>query len=137
MLIDCSISRYIVFSEDSLLNALKKISDNKSRIVFSVSENGRLEGILTDGDFRRWLVSQDDIDLNQSVSVASNKNFKFAGIDDDPSFIESYLSEKVEFIPLLDTYRRLIAIARQHSTAIQVGKYTIDNNSPTFIAVIT
>ena len=133
MLIDRSISRYIIFSEDSLINALQKISDNKSRIVFSVSENGRLEGILTDGDFRRWLVSQDDIDLNQSVSVASNKNFKFAGIDDDPNFIESYFSEKVEFIPLLDTYGRLIAIARQHSTAIQIGKYTIDNNSPTFI----
>jgi N-acetylneuraminate synthase len=133
MLIDRSISRYIIFSEDSLLNALKKISDNKSRIVFSVSENGRLEGILTDGDFRRWLVSQDDIDLNQSVSVASNKNFKFAGIDDDPNIIESYFSEKVEFVPLLDPYGRLVAIARQHSTAIQIGKYTIDNNSPTFI----
>lgn len=133
MLIDRSISPYIVFSEDSLLNALKKISDNKSRIVFSVSENGRLEGILTDGDFRRWLVSQDDIDLNQCVSIASNKNFKFAGIDDDPNIIESYFSEKVEFVPLLDTYGRLIAIARQHSTAIQIGKYIIDNNSPTFI----
>lgn len=133
MLIDRSISRYIVFSEDNLLNALKKISDNKSRIVFSVSENGRLEGILTDGDFRRWLVSQDDVDLNQTVSIASNKNFKFAGIDDDLNIIESYFSEKIEFIPLLDTYGRLIAIARQNSTTIQIGKYAINKNSPTFI----
>ena len=49
MLIDNNLSKYIVFSEDSILNALKKISDNKSRIIFSVSESGVLEGIMTDG----------------------------------------------------------------------------------------
>ena len=55
MIIERNLSKYIVFSEDNLLNALRKISENKSRLVFSVSETGELEGMLTDGDFRRWL----------------------------------------------------------------------------------
>jgi len=31
----------------------KKISENKSHFIFSVKENGVLEGILSDGDLRR------------------------------------------------------------------------------------
>ena len=80
MIIDKNLSKYIVFAEDDILNALKKISDNKNRIIFSVTEAGVLEGVLTDGDFRRWLVQQDSINLNQPVSKISNKNYKFANI---------------------------------------------------------
>ena len=133
MIIDRSISQYIVFAEDSIINALQKISDNKSRIVFSVTEAGILEGIVTDGDFRRWLVNQNDINLNQPVSLISNKHFKFARIDDPPEIIESYFSDKIEFVPLLDQYQHLVAIARQKLTKIQISKYTIDADSPTFI----
>lgn len=83
MIIDKNISTYIVFSEDSILSALRKISDNKSRIVFSVTESGKIEGVLTDGDFRRWIVTQKSIDLNQSVSRITNKHYVSFCQDDD------------------------------------------------------
>ncbi len=111
MLIDRNLSKYIVFAEDSIFNALKKISDNKSRIIFSVTESGVLEGIVTDGDFRRWLVKQETIDLNQSVASISNKKFKYALFEDDPEKILSCFSEQIEFIPLLDRNQHLVAIA--------------------------
>jgi N-acetylneuraminate synthase len=53
MIIQRNLSGFVVFSGDSVLDALKKITANKSRIVFAVSDNGVLEGVLTDGDFRR------------------------------------------------------------------------------------
>jgi sialic acid synthase SpsE/sugar phosphate isomerase/epimerase len=133
MLIDRNITQYIVFAEDSILNALKKISDNKSRVIFSVNESGILEGVMTDGDFRRWLVGQNTIDLNQSVSKVSNKNFKFAWFQDEPEKIQSYFSEQIEFVPLLDKNHHLVAVARKRSGSIQIGKFTIDEQSPTFI----
>jgi sialic acid synthase SpsE/sugar phosphate isomerase/epimerase len=133
MIIDRNISQYIVFAEDYLINALKKISDNKSRIVFSVAETGILEGILTDGDFRRWLINRSDINLNQPVSIASNKSFKFAWVDDVPEVIQSYFSDNIQFVPILDRYRRLVAIAKQQPNSIKIGQFTIDDNSPTFI----
>jgi sialic acid synthase SpsE/sugar phosphate isomerase/epimerase len=133
MIIDKNINKYIVFAEDSLINALKKISDNQNRIIFSITETGILEGILTDGDFRRWLVHQSDIDLNQPVLLASNKSFKFAWVDDNPELIQSYFSENIQFIPILDRYHRLVAIARKQAITIKIGEFTIDNNSPTFI----
>ncbi|ACK67416.1 N-acylneuraminate-9-phosphate synthase [Rippkaea orientalis PCC 8801] len=133
MLIDRNLAKYIVFSEDSILNALKKISDNKSRIIFSVTESGVLEGILTDGDFRRWLVGQDTIDLNQPVVDISNKHFKYAAFDEDPQKIQGYFSDTIEFIPLLDQNDHLVAIARKRPAEIQIGDFTINNDSPSFI----
>ncbi|MEA5535542.1 N-acetylneuraminate synthase family protein [Crocosphaera sp. XPORK-15E] len=133
MLIDRNLSKYIVFSEDSILNALKKISDNKSRIIFSVTESGVLEGVLTDGDFRRWLVGQNTIELNQSVSNISNKQFKYAAFDEDPEKIESYFSEQIEFIPLLDSNDHLVAIARKRPDEITIGDFLINGDSPAFI----
>lgn len=133
MIIEKNLTKYIVFAEDEILTALKKISNNKSRIIFSVTESGILEGVLTDGDFRRWLVQQDTIDLNQSVSKISNKNFKWAPQDADLTTLQNNFSEEVELIPLLDRQQRLVAIARHRPTGIQIGDFTIDAQSPTFI----
>jgi N-acetylneuraminate synthase len=133
MLIDKSLSKYIIFAEDSILNALKKISDNKSRIIFSVTESGILEGVMTDGDFRRWLTNQTTIDLNQPIYKISNKNYKYASIQDKPEQITSYFSAQIEFIPLLDQNRHLVAIARKRPDGVQIGDFKIDADSPTFI----
>ena len=95
MIFEKHIGDYIVFAEDSIINALRKISDNKSRIVFSVTEKGILEGVLTDGDFRRWLVNQQTIDLNQPVKTISNKNFKSASVDEEQSKLETYFSSEI------------------------------------------
>ena len=133
MLIDRNIAKYIVFSEDSAINALKKISDNKSKVVFSVTESGRLEGVMTDGDFRRWLVSQNTIDLNQPVCRIANQNFKYAWETDEPDTIQSYLSDKIEFVPIINKNHHLVAIATRRSRNIQIGEFTIDAESPSFI----
>jgi sialic acid synthase SpsE/sugar phosphate isomerase/epimerase len=133
MQIDRNIRKYIVFAEDDILNALKKISDNKSRIIFSVTESGVLEGVLSDGDFRRWLVNQTSIDLNQPVWKISNKNFKYGFFQDEPEKIQSYFSNEIEFIPLLDHNRHLVAVARKRSNGVQIGKFKIDAESPTFV----
>ncbi|MEC4816733.1 MAG: N-acetylneuraminate synthase family protein [Scytonema sp. PMC 1069.18] len=133
MQIDRNLGKYIVFSEDNILNALKKISDNKSRIIFSVTESGILDGILTDGDFRRWLVNQSNIDLNQPVWKIANKNFKYAFFQDKPEKIRSYFSNEIEFIPLLDHNHHLVAIARKRPNGVQIDRFKIDAESPTFV----
>ena len=63
MIIEHNIIKYIVFHEDTIVYALGKISENESRIIFSVKEDGILEGALSDGDIRRWLTDQEKIDL--------------------------------------------------------------------------
>src|SRR5438874_4927172 len=133
MIIDRNVARYVVFAEDPILNALRKISDNKSGAVFSVTESGELEGVLTDGDFRRWLIDQREIDLNQPVSSISNKDFQALNQHARAEDIESRFNERIRFIPLLDDHGHLVAVARNKPAEIRIGTRTIGADTPCFV----
>lgn len=133
MLIDKSVQPYIVFFEDTIVNALNKISANKSRIVFAVNENGVVAGSLSDGDFRRWITQQTDIDLNIPVADIVNRDFLFKRIDDDASDIETIFSSGINIVPLLDRSGRIVAISKNTEKGIAIGARIISEDSPCFI----
>lgn len=133
MIIDKQVRPYIVFAEDTLLDALKKISDNKSRVVFAVTESGALEGILTDGDFRRWLVAQETIDLTTPVAAISNKQFISAKEGQTASEIALLLSDRIGYIPVLDRYGHLTAIAWAQKSGFEIDGIEVSDESRAFI----
>lgn len=133
MSINKNISPYVVFSEDTLSFALHKITDNRFGFVFAVDQSGVLEGILTDGDFRRWLVDTTNWDLNQPVSIASNKEFISCPEDTPSEEIESYFSPEINFVPLVDKRGRLTAIAVNKVQGLTIGRFVITENQPVFI----
>ena len=75
MLITKSIEGFIVFKDDAVLEVLKKINNNFRKIAFVVDCSGVLEGVITDGDFRQWLVTQTEADLTTSASQVMNTFF--------------------------------------------------------------
>ena len=77
MIIIRNTSDYIVYSEDEIINALKKIEKNKSGLVFLINHHGELNGVFTDGDFRRWATTQDQVDLTIKVCEVSRDEFTF------------------------------------------------------------
>jgi len=133
MQIDHNILSYLVISEDSILSALTKISRNKNKIVFSVDESGILKGVITDGDFRRWLLKQKEIDLNLPVSAIQNKTLQVASIDDQHSDIEALFTHNIRLVPLVDQNRRIVGIAKKNSDAFHIGDIIIGDDYPTFI----
>ncbi len=133
MIIDRNVSRFVVFSEDSILNALNKISANKEGVIFTVSEGGILEGALTDGDLRRWLIGTDHIDLNGSISSIINKTIVFARHDDEPQIVSRLLNDRFKAVPLVDSQHRIVAIAFGHHKAIEIGGRIISEDDPAFV----
>ena len=133
MIIERNISKYIVFYEDPLIKALEKIGKNKSRIIFSVKEDGVLEGVLSDGDLRRWMIERKEIDLNKRVFDISNKVFVSGRIDEEPEVYASRFTSRVEILPILDHQDRLVAIAFHGNEKIQIENCVIDAESPSFI----
>lgn len=133
MPISKNISQYVVFSEDSLSFALHKITDNRFGFVFIVDQGGVLEGILTDGDFRRWLVDTTNWNLNQPVSIACNREFLSCPEETPIDEIESLFSREISFIPIVDKRGRLTAIAINQMQDLTIGKFVIAENKPTFI----
>ena len=133
MIIEPNFSKYIVFSEDSILNALNKISLNKKGIVFVASEAGVLEGALTDGDFRRWLLGVQHVDLELSVGSIMNANVRWASEHDAPEKINALLDDKYTAIPLVDSNKRIVSVAFGQSREIEISGRVISDDAPVFI----
>jgi sialic acid synthase SpsE/sugar phosphate isomerase/epimerase len=133
MIIEKNLAAYVVLADDILLNALQKISKNKMRAALVVSESGFLEGVLTDGDFRRWIVQGADVNLNTPVGEVANKQFISASISDDPENIECLFSDAITFVPLLSQQGRLDGIALRRMDGFSIGNHFISDQSPTFI----
>lgn len=126
------IHSYISFSEDSLVDALKKISANKSRIIYIVSEHGVLQGSLSDGDVRRWLVNSPNIDLMVPVNEVMNRNcIKIQ--DRNRQDLTSLFVEGVTSIPIIDDAGHLIKISFSDSDGFYIGERLVAETAPAFI----
>ena len=131
--IERNFTKYAVFAEDSILSALNKITANQSRLIFVVSEAGILQGVLSDGDFRRWIGSCQSIDLNRPVTAAMNPQCCSAAEGTPPDQLRYLLSSKIIALPLLDTHGRIVAVARHSTEGLQLGSRRIGDDAPCFL----
>ena len=131
--IDRDLSRYIANADESIFEAVRRLNNSKARIIFSVTEHGRLEGVLTDGDLRRWIMRRESVDPEESVSRITNKQFVFAYHDDPPEKIGLLFSERTVQVPLIDEFGRLIAVATSYAQPLRIGKFTIAEETPAFL----
>jgi N-acetylneuraminate synthase len=133
MLLVKKIQEYICFTETSIVDALKKISKNKSRIVFVVSEHGRLLGSLSDGDVRRWLVESDDLDLTTAVKSVMNESVRSLLVGTSQQEIKEKFVNGVGCIPLIDESNHLVQLAFHERDGFFVADKEISDESPSFI----
>ena len=133
MIIDKNFTKYVVYAEDSLSTALKKMSGNKLRNIIVVSQHGFVHGVLSDGDIRRWLTSESSVDVSVSVSEVTNYEFVHASINDDKDTIRYKLNNRISMIPLLDRNKRLSAVALKQKEIIDIDGKEISHDSPTFV----
>ena len=103
MRIEKKIKDYLVFSGDSILESLKRINDNKSRIVFVVEENGVLVGAVSDGDVRRWMTQGSEFNLNLPVNHIMNREFISRSVAESQNQIEKYFEHGRD--PAADRWR--------------------------------
>jgi N-acetylneuraminate synthase len=134
MIIERSIARFAIASDAPISAALLQISKNKSGFVLCLDANGRLDGVLTDGDFRRWISTADDIDVEQSVISICNRSCVTA-LDGTPiaSLVDMF-DGRVAFVPLLTSDGRVTAIALAHgSQAFEIAGRKVGANEPCFV----
>ena len=109
----------------AIQHALQKMNRNTKRMVFCISESGVLDGIVTDGDFRRWVMSGVEIDLNTPVSAICNSEFLSLHIDQDYADIEKRFDARVTVIPLTDRLGHLMAVAFKKPKELAIGNRKI------------
>jgi N-acetylneuraminate synthase len=135
MIIQRDIAKYVIRSDASIQEALKAIDHTTEGFVLCVGEDGVLEGVLTDGDIRRWLITQATAELTQPTRLIVNKNCTVAQESDTQDEIRHRFSDRVRFIPLLDGRRRLIGVVRRRSLleGLRIGSRQINDYSPVFV----
>jgi sialic acid synthase SpsE/sugar phosphate isomerase/epimerase len=130
MIIERNLTAYVVFSEDPISRALEKITANRARVIFLVSQHGELQGALSDGDFRRWVGSQATIDLSAPAISAANTSVRSTSVSTPPSEVQALFAPGVDLVPLVDDRRHLTAIAINRSDELRIGRHQVGEGSP-------
>jgi len=133
MIIEKEILQYLVLKDASILEAITKINNNKSRIIFVVSNSGVINGVVGDGDIRRWLATQSEVNLHASINNITTSTYFSANVNDSPLEIEKLFSDSVNVVPLIDKNNRIVAIAKQQADYFEIGDYKIGKEYPAFI----
>lgn len=133
MIVERATAAFRVFWEDPLLVALGKISENRTGHLVVVSADGRVEGVLTDGDVRRWLTRAEGIDLDVAVNRVCNPDFTAMPASAPRADIAARLDARVRLIPLVDSYGHLVSIARTGHADLAIGPRRIADDAPVFV----
>ena len=133
MILERRLTPYLVFPEDSLLIALRKMTDNRDRIVFVVDSHGFLVGSLTDGDLRRWLLENPEASLDIPAAEAAFKTPATAAMGASHEEIRQALPTGANHLPLLDERGRLAAIAINREAELKIGDHRIGEEHPAFL----
>jgi len=133
MFITKSIKKFIFLNEGSILECLKKIEKNKYGTIFICDLSGLIQGVVTDGDLRRWLSKSKKPNLDRPISIVMNQDYVSCNFEDSRQLISSKFSERVKIIPILDLNGRIESIALEKSKAVELGSHIITQDSPCFV----
>ena len=135
MIIERDVNRWCVDAEAPVSEVLKRLDANHQGFILGVDESGVLEGVLTDGDVRRWLMTQSVVNLQQPLRGLLNRSCTVALESEPQEDIRRRFSDRVKFIPLLDARRRLIGVVRRRSLleGLKIGDRLINDEGPVFV----
>ena len=105
---DINIANCVISENVSIKEALKKIDENQHGFVFTIDEGDKVTGLATDGDIRRALI--DGIALDDNILNCTNSDFLWASVDSPREQLIKQLDSHIQFIPILDSARRLTYI---------------------------
>jgi perosamine synthetase len=94
------ISSMLCSYDDSLLSVMKNLNDSAMGISFVLDEDKKLCGTVTDGDIRRALLK--DSQLDENVGSIIIKEYTYATVSDDYEVLFSKITDQVKVIPIVD-----------------------------------
>jgi hypothetical protein len=96
-----SLFNYIITASSNIREAIKQIDQNGEGFVVVVDDNNKVVGLLTDGDFRRAILS--GISLSENCLIIANREFKYVEKNaTDKEKINIFLQFKIEHLPVLE-----------------------------------
>lgn len=104
---------FLIFQDASIKEALQAIEENAHGVIFIVDKFDSVFGIATDGDIRRKLLN--NINVESSISLCANTDFYWANESVSRESLIKKLDEKLKIIPILGEDNKLIDIVTNDS----------------------
>ncbi|KHK99847.1 acetylneuraminic acid synthetase [Microbacterium mangrovi] len=134
MIIERDLAPFLVFAEDSIISALAKISANRQRIVFCVDAHGILQGSLSDGDFRRWIIENPAAPTDATAGEVANNRVRTLPASTAPAAIaEAFTVNGISHVPLVDERGHVVAVAIDRADILRIGRHEIGEGNPAFV----
>ena len=106
------IGKYVSDHTIKVIDAMEMIDNNSAGLIFIVDAQGKLEGCLTDGDIRRWILKGGD--LQTKVETMMSK-VPLSLNERDSSRAMEYLKEKcITALPITDDAGCIVDIVFLH-----------------------
>ncbi len=133
MIIERDLTPYVVYSGDPVLRALEKITANKARVIFLVDAHGHLDGVLSDGDFRRWVSAGARLDIDVPALEAANTNPRSLPVGSSPAEIAHAFGYGIDHVALVDERGHLVAIAINRADEFRIGRHLVAQDAPDLV----
>lgn len=101
--------KILVDINKTVKDALKLLDSNEEKILFVVDHSRKLIGSLTDGDIRRWILKDGDINSNVG-NVCYKDTYYVTGDYNEENVKKEILSRDIAFVPVLDAHKKIIDI---------------------------
>lgn len=85
---------------NSLIEAMRIINKNGKGVCFVIDESKALKGVVTDGDIRRALLK--NVQLDDKIKNIISKNFCYGNINDSYDNLIEKITDEINIIPLVD-----------------------------------
>lgn len=102
-----NIERFLVQEDITVEEAIKKIDENGFGVVY-VEADGKILGVISDGDIRRYVLKEESI--KNHIQSVINRNYKFLYENSKESYKEFFARTKMLSVPIVDIERKLIKI---------------------------
>lgn len=111
---------FLIFPENTVVEALEKIDANAKGILFVVNKENKLIGTLTDGDIRRWLIKTGE--LQGTVKFIMNKFPKFIYQKEIEKAKEVMAKYSITALPVVDSEGIIWDIVFRETTDVKEKK---------------
>lgn len=103
-----NIKDLIIYSDVTIREAMLRLDDVSKGIVFVVNNEEKLQGTITDGDIRRWILKNGSMD--EKVTSAMNNNPIYVMDSDDIDIMDIMVKKSISAIPVINEYKNIVNV---------------------------
>ena len=103
-----------------IVEAMEKIDANAHGILFIADKSGRLQGTVTDGDIRRWIIRSGKLDV--AVADIMNKDPKIVYRGEESQAQDYMKKVQVKALPVLDAEGKVTDIILDREDVTEMEK---------------